>query len=220
MLLCDCDIVTESRAGCLPQQKPNPPDRCWWEGRWFNQVRAPWEDEGLMSQSPSSLLSAGRGFYKEGEGNQNKETKGGGCLKSSLRAHKHSPLWSGKWWPGICHAGLDTQAPWLKVSKSARAGMPKGWSPSFEVSSQHSYTNMLFIYKPCISQSQHLQKQWQKNSGVGYTSPLLQPWQAPFSMEVEGRSLWSWIRKRAGPQAQLRRLVSNAREIKEIRLNH
>lgn len=44
---------------------------------------------------------------------------------------------------------------------------------SFEVSFEDSYTNMLFIYKLHISQSQHLQKQCQKNDGVGYNTPLL-----------------------------------------------
>ena len=40
---------------------------------------------------PSSHLSAGRGFYKEGEGKQHKEIKGMG-LKSSLRADQRSPF--------------------------------------------------------------------------------------------------------------------------------
>ena len=51
--------------------------------------------------------------------------------------------------------------------------MTENWSLSFEVSSYDSYTNMLFIYKLHISQSPHLQKQCQKNGGVGYNSPLL-----------------------------------------------
>ena len=33
------------------------------------------EDGGLMSQSPSSPLSGGRGFCKEGEGNRTKRTR-------------------------------------------------------------------------------------------------------------------------------------------------
>ena len=44
----------------------------------------------------------------------------------------------------------------------------------FEVSSWDSYINMLFIYKLDISQSQYLQKQSQKNRGVGYSTPPLQ----------------------------------------------
>ena len=35
------------------------------------------QDAGLKSQSPSLCLSGDRGFYKEAEGKQNKEIKGG-----------------------------------------------------------------------------------------------------------------------------------------------
>ena len=52
-----------------------------------------------MCQSPSQHLSAGRGFYKKGEGKQSKETKGQG-LKSSLRAdqtiHSNKDLETGQ----------------------------------------------------------------------------------------------------------------------------
>ena len=36
------------------------------------------EDGGLMSQSPSLYLHAGKGSHKEGEGKLNREIKGGG----------------------------------------------------------------------------------------------------------------------------------------------
>ena len=41
-------------------------------------------EDGLMSQSPSPPLSGGRGFYKEGEGEQNKEIREG-VIKFSTR---------------------------------------------------------------------------------------------------------------------------------------
>lgn len=40
------------------------------------QVTVTWGDGGLSTQSPSPHLSAGRGFYTEGEWKQNKEIKG------------------------------------------------------------------------------------------------------------------------------------------------
>ena len=35
-------------------------------------------DGGLTSRSPAPHLCGGRGFYKQGEGKQNREIKGGG----------------------------------------------------------------------------------------------------------------------------------------------
>ena len=87
--------------------------------------------------------------------------------------------------PGFTPSWLYlTLAPRLKVSKSPRAGVTEGWSLSFEVSSQDSYTNMLFLWKLHISQSQHLQKQCPENGGVCYNALLqlstvtksLSPW--------------------------------------------
>ena len=36
-----------------------------------------WDDGGLTSQSPFPLLTGGRGFYKEGEGNRAKRSREG-----------------------------------------------------------------------------------------------------------------------------------------------
>ena len=47
------------------------------------------EDGGLRSQSPSSHLSGGRGFHKEGDGNRRGQGWG---LKSPPGADEHGPF--------------------------------------------------------------------------------------------------------------------------------
>ena len=67
--------------------------RCQPPGRWGPHVSKPvflgiW---GTLVSTSISHLSAGRSFYKEGEGKKSKDIKGRG-LKSSLHADKHSPF--------------------------------------------------------------------------------------------------------------------------------
>ena len=158
------------------------------QGEWFIQIPTIWEDGGLLSQNPSffffSILtsSAGRGLYKEGEEKQNKEIKGGGwkvlyVQMSTVHSHKdpetgqvvirYASSWSLSSWFYII------LVLWLKVRQSPRAGMTESWS-LYLLKLVPSYTYMLFIYKLCIHQSQHLQKKCRKDGDVGYNPPLLQ----------------------------------------------
>ena len=52
------------------------------------------EDGGLMSQSPTPLLSGGRGIYKEGEGNRTQRSGEGGCVAkfSTCRQAQSIPI--------------------------------------------------------------------------------------------------------------------------------
>ena len=57
------------------------------------------EDGRLRFQSPSQHLSAGRGFYKEGEGTQNKENNGRGwkvIYVQTSTVHSHKDLETGQ----------------------------------------------------------------------------------------------------------------------------
>ena len=77
-----------------------------------------------MSQSPSPHLSAGRGFYKEGEGNRTKRSREGIGKFFLCRQAQSIPIrqvvvrCASSW----LHAIL---APRLKVSKSPGAGMTR-----------------------------------------------------------------------------------------------
>ena len=111
-------------------------------------------------------LIAGRGFYKKGEGNRTKRSREG-VEKFSMCRQAQSILIRQVmvWWASSCfsHPGFTSSqlhtilAPWLKVSKSPQGGMPQGRSLYFS-KFLGFYTNMLFIYKLHISQSQHLHK--------------------------------------------------------------
>ena len=62
----------------LLQRKPSLWDRCWEEGKRFIQMPAIWEDWGLLSQSPSSHLCAGRGFIRRERESRTKTWRGVG----------------------------------------------------------------------------------------------------------------------------------------------
>ena len=97
-------------------------------------------------------------------------------LKSSPHADQHSLLQRGKWRSGTHHPDWGS---WFHIVLSRRSANLLGldvWrseSVSSKASSKDSYTNTLFIYKVRISQSQLMQKQCQKNDGVGCNSLLL-----------------------------------------------
>ena len=137
---------------------------------------------GLGSQSPSLLLRGDRDFYKEGEGNRTNSSRGVVKKFFTWRAqsipirqvmvHCASPWFSH---PGLTWSWLYINlAGWLKVNTSLWAGMPEGQSlyllklvPRILIQTCYSSTSYM-------SQSQHLQKQCQKNDGVSYNFPLLQ----------------------------------------------
>ena len=83
-------------------------------------------------------LSVATEVFIRGRGEQNKEIKGGGCKvlnlqTSTVHSDKASDglvciiLVQSSWIHVILFYFILT--PWLKVSKSPGAGMPKGWSP-------------------------------------------------------------------------------------------
>ena len=87
----DGPTVTERRSGCLPLRKPALERQVLTsrKGVCF-QVLATSEDGGLTSHSPSPPLSAGRGFFKEGWGTEQRDQGRG--VQSSLRAEELRPF--------------------------------------------------------------------------------------------------------------------------------
>ena len=118
----------------------------------------------LMSQSPSLPLNGDRGFYKQGEGNRKKRSREGIEKFSTCRWTQSIPIRQvtapcvSSWFSS--HHGFMSfrlhviLAPWMKVSKSPRSRILEG--QSLYLCKLVPRILMLLIYRPHISQSQHL----------------------------------------------------------------
>ena len=82
-------IVTECRFHCPPLQKPILEKQMLSKGKCFYSDTCNLEDEELSSQHPSQHLSAGRGFYKEGEGQEEQKDQW-----ERLWTGRQCPCWS------------------------------------------------------------------------------------------------------------------------------